>query len=442
LAGLALALAFSGAAQVSATGFFINQQGVRGLGRVGAGNTVAADDLETIFHNPAGLFRVVREQPDPDRIRFDVGFHLIIPRSSQLNRSSFASTPATAGALVPIRGGDAHNPTPPSPVPNFYAARAVLDGRGAFGVGVNFPFGLTTSFDPDWHGRYDAIKASLTTINFSVVGAYRFESGVSVGGGLDLQHARSLLSTAIPDPLAPGGPAPASDGSIETKGHDLVTPGYNLGIIYEVDERTRVGAHYRSGMTHRIEGRSEIQGLHGPLASSNGRVDATAELSLPSIAAVGVRRTLGSGLVLLGDFQWFNWSTFEEIRIRFADGRPDGVRPANYRDAYGIAAGAEYPTSRWTARGGVRYDTTPTVDAFRDTTVPDSERLWLGLGTTFQVFNRLEMDLAFNHVFFNETSIALTRRFFDNTPLSTTVDVNSDVTSVVNTLAIDFRFRY
>ena len=61
---LALTLAFMFGEQAhAATGFFINQQSVRGLGRVDAGNTVAADELGTIFFNPAGLTKVVQ---DPD----------------------------------------------------------------------------------------------------------------------------------------------------------------------------------------------------------------------------------------------------------------------------------------------------------------------------------------------------------------------------------------
>src|SRR5262249_10988296 len=60
LLGIALAIALP--ARAFATGFYINQQSVRGLGRVDAGNTVAADDLSTIFFNPAGLMEVARDR--------------------------------------------------------------------------------------------------------------------------------------------------------------------------------------------------------------------------------------------------------------------------------------------------------------------------------------------------------------------------------------------
>jgi long-chain fatty acid transport protein len=436
-------VAFALSARLSATGFFINQQSVRGLGRVDAGNTVAADELGTIFFNPAGLTKVVHDRQDRDRIRIAVAAHLIVPRSDQRNQGSAVATPGTLGAFVPLGGGNGHDPTGPTPVPNIYIAAPVLNNTTAVGFGLNFPFGLKTRFDPAWHGRYDAIEASLRTYNVSLVAARRIGSRMSVGGGLDLQRATTMLATAIPNPLAPGGPTVATDGRIETTGHDPLTPGFNVGVIYDITGRTRTGFHYRSAMTHEIEGTSDVRGLQGPLAVFNGAVGSAAELKLPAIATLGVRHVLARELAVLGELEWFDWSTFREVRIRFADGRPDAVRPANYRDAYAVAVGAEYPVTRgWIARGGVHWDTTPTVDGFRDTTVPDAERRWLGLGTTFQMRERLNVDLAFNHVFFDDTTIALTRTFFDGTPLATAARINNRVSTVLTTIAVDVRYRF
>ncbi len=82
------------------------------------------------------------------------------------------------------------------------------------------------------------------------------------------------------------------------------------------------------------------------------------------------------------------------------------------------------------------------MDGFRDTTVPDSDRLWIGLGASYQQSDTVSLDFAFNHVFFRDTTIGLTRSFFDGTPLTTSVTINSDVSTVVNTLAVDLRFRF
>lgn len=440
LSGVAIVVSLALGGPASATGFFINQQSVKGLGRVGAGNSAAADDLGTIFFNPAGLTEIWHDKEH--RMQGSIGAQLIIPRNDIRNTGSTAAAPGTLGASVPYAGRDESNPTNPTPVPNLYWAKSLAQGRAAVGAAINSPFGLATSFSNDWFGRYDSIEASLRTINLSVVGAYRFDSGLSIGGGLDAQYAKTRLVTAIPNPLTPGGPTAATDGRIETSGHDW-TPGFNVGLLYPLTDKTRVGAHYRSAMKHNISGSTEISGLTGPLAAFNGTVGARADLNLPAIGSVGIRHKVTDDLSLLADFEWYDWSKFREVRIRFDDGRPDGVRTANYRDAYAAAVGAEYRVSdTLSARGGIRFDKTPTVDDFRDTTVPDSDRLWLGVGATYRMSRKSSLDFAFNHVFFRHTNIALTRSFFDGTPLATSVGVNGAVKSVVNTISIDFRCAF
>lgn len=427
-----------------ATAFFINQQSVRGLGRVDAGNTAAAEDLGTIFFNPAGLIQFWRDNPYTDYAA-SVSVHLIIPRSEQLNRGSTAISPGTLGTALPYAGDRSKDPTDPTPVPNFYLAKKLANGRASVGLGVNAPFGLETRSSDDWFGRYDAIEASLRTINIGLVGAYRFDSGFAIGGGIDFQYARTTLTSAIPNPFIPGGPTAATDGRIATQGHDWST-GFHVGLLYPLTEdgQSRIGAHYRSGMKHQIEGSSSVTGLTGPLVGFNGDVGARAELKLPAIAAVGIRAQVSERFALLGEVEWFDWSTFREIRLRFDDGRPDAVRPSHYRDAYAVAVGTDYhaPGSAWTLRGGVHYDTTPTVDAFRDTTVPDAARLWLGLGSSYQLSRTASIDFAFNHVFFRKTQVDVTRTFFDGTPLATAVRISGDVRSVVNTVSAEFRMAF
>lgn len=427
------------ALDASATAFFVNQQSVKGLGRVDAGNSAAADELGTIFFNPAGL-TLLWDAQEPgwgDRQQsFSAGVNVIQPRGSQANAGSTLSFAGSPG--IPYGGGNSRNPTHATPVPNIYYARQ-LGADDAIGFGMNVPFGLSAEFDPGWYGRYDATEASLRTMNVSVVGAHRFGGHWSVGGGLDVQYARTTLTQSLPNfPTSPTAFAP--DARVYTHG-DAWTPGFNAGVIYAFDDDDRIGVHYRSGMKHKIKGTSDFSGLQGPLAPFNGLVDARADLKLPAIATVGARVRLAPALVGLADLAWYDWSTFDEVRIRFADGRDDGVRPSHYRDAYGVAVGVEYREGRspLTLRGGVHYDTTPTVDTYRDVTVPDSERLWLGVGATYRPMPHFEVDFAFTHVFFRDTNIDVTRSFYQGAAVAT---VRGAVKTTVDTVALDFRMRF
>jgi len=438
---IAMIVALMASIPLSATGFYLNQQGAMSMGRVDAGNTVAADNLSTIFFNPAGLTDIVGS-PQVSKIPFQFDFHLIVPSNDQVNRGSMVASPGTLGSLVPIGGTNGHNPTDPTPIGNVYVAVPLLHGRAAAGFGFNSPFGLSTTFNPDWFGRYDSIDASLKTYNYSFVGAYRFKSRLTVGGGFDVQHANASLTTAIPNPVTPGGPTVATDGRISTTG-GANTPGFNVGALFNINKTSRVGVHYRSSMKHEVSGSSTITGFSGALASLNGQVGARANLNLPAIVSLGISTRVHPSVLLFGEAAWFGWNTFNEIRIRFSDGRPDAVRPLNYRDAYSVAAGAEYAVNaKWSARGGIHFDTTPTVDSFRETTAPDSDRLWVGFGASVRVANNAHIDVAYNHAFFRDTTIGVTRTFFDNSPLATTAVLSANVNTAVNNLAAGLRFGF
>jgi long-chain fatty acid transport protein len=425
-----------------ATGFFVNQQSVRGMGRVNAGVTAAADDPSTIFFNPAGLARLWRKDSVDGNTWISVGTQVIVPRSDVRNTGSVASTPGTLGAALPYAGNDFRNPSDPTPIPNLYLAKRLPEDHWYFGFGITAPFGLTTEYSPDWFGRYDAIEASLRTVNFGIVGAYALSPTLSIGAGIDYQQARSRLIAAIPNPLTPGGPTVATDARIETSG-SAWSPGFNIGLLWGAADHTRVGVHYRSGVEHTIRGSAVTTGFTGPLAAANGSVGARAKVKLPAILSVGVAHPATEGLTLLANIEWYGWKSFDETRLQFADGRPDAVRPTQYRNTWAVAVGADYRVSApLTLRGGVRLDRTPTVDGFRDVTFPDADRLWVGVGATYQFLRQWRADVALKHAFFRKGDIAVTRTFFDGTPLTSTVAVNGTADSSTSTVSLNVSYAF
>lgn len=429
---------------VKATGFFINQQSVPGIGRVDAGNTAIANDPSTIFYNPAGMTRLWSN----DEIRkgastkSSVGLFVIAPRSKVTSTGSTATTPGTLGIPTPYAGTDGKNPADPTPVGGFYFARPVVDDELFIGLGVTTPFGLSVEYDRDWFGRYDTVEAELRTLDIAPTIAYRLNDKFSIGLGVDIQYAKSTLSTAIPNTLNPGGPTVATDGFFKVRGDDW-SAGFNIGALFAISKTTRVGFHYRSQMNHSVSGTATTSGLTGPLAPLNGQVSATADVGLPQILSFGIAHQLSPKIVLLGDFNWFGWSNFDEIRIKFANGAPDVVRQTNFRDTYAVSFGAEYAhTNALTVRGGLKYDRTPTVDGFRDTSFPDADRFWIGFGASYLPTDRLTLDVAIAHAFFDDTSVALSRSYFEGTPAAGAVNINGDVSSTVDTVAIGLRYYF
>ena len=254
--GLAVAVSLLGmlwSRDVHAQGFFINQQSVRGLGRADAGNVAAANDPGTIFFNPAGMTELWRKDESSIRWKAALSVHTIIPRATLDNAGSTATTPGTLGAPLPFAATDAKNPTDPTPIPNAYFAYRLKGDRLYVGGGLTFPFGLSEEYAGDWWGRYDSLKAELTTKNFAPTFAFRVSDKVSIGGGIDIQSSDSELSSAIPNPFVPGGPTADTDARIKITGNDK-TVGFNAGILLKPNDKLRLGVHYRSGMNYELDG--------------------------------------------------------------------------------------------------------------------------------------------------------------------------------------------
>jgi long-chain fatty acid transport protein len=435
---LIVLLAVAHAAQ--ATGFFVNQQSVRALGRVNAGAVAAADDASTIFFNPAGLAYLWKDDATSKLdTRVSAGVQVVVPRSTLTDAGSTARTLGTGLQELPHSGSDFKDPTNATPVPNFYFARR-LGGGGYAGFGISAPFGQAAKFSDSWFGRYDAIEASLKAMNLSAVGAYTVSPGVSVGGGIDAQYVRTKLVAAIPDPFAPGGPTIATDGRSVTEG-TAWTGGFNLGMMVDLPQHTRLGLGYRSAMNHRVSGEVTSSGLSGPLAGANGTLGAHATLRLPAMWGIGLVHRADK-LSVFAQYDWFGWSTFDEIVVSLEDGSR-AVRQARYRDAWAASAGAEYALSaRLSLRGGVRFDRTPTVDGFRDTTLPDADRKWFGLGASYLWTKASTIDVAFNHVAFRDAAIDVTRIFFEGLPIQGSARIRGKADSYVNSISINFSHSY
>ena len=419
------------------SGYFIDQQSVPGLGRCNAGNVAAAYDPSTIFFNPAGMTELWRGEDPSVTVSASSGASVIIVNSEVRNSGSTATTPATLGAPVSFLGQDQTNPSDPALVGTLYGAKRFPNSRLYFGLGITSPFGLAAKYDDDWFGRYNLTEVKLLTINLGPVVAYKLSEQLSIGGGIDLQYAYAELTSAIPNPLVPGGPTPSTDARFYVDGNDFAV-GYNVGLLYKPTESFRIGAHYRSGLDYDLSGTAIFQTFLGSFPTG-----ASSKLNLPAIASGGAVWDITSRWSLFGDVTWYEWSVSRVTRIKFRDETPDALRPAHFDDTYTVAVGLENRlTEKLTLRGGVKFDPTPTNDAFRDTTFADADRLWLGVGATYTIDPFAAVDLAFTHVFEKGVSIDVNRNFFEGTPLETNTSIKADVQSFVDTVAVGFRYKF
>lgn len=428
----ALAAALLAAGPAGAAGFFIQEQSVKGVGRAFAGEAALGSDASTIFTNPAGMTRL-------DGRQVQLGGHVLILKADLTDAGSTATTLGTGGAAVRY-GGANGDPFDTTPVPNFYAAMPVDDdNRVWLGVGISAPFGLVADYGDGWFGRYNSTKTELKTIDIAPSIAFKASDWLSVGGGLDIQYAEATLENAVANGLAPGGPSPATDGHARVEGDDW-SVGYNLGVIFTPVPQARIGLHYRSAISHDLKGTASLTDLTGPLAAANFRTDGQAALNLPAVASAAVAVDVTDRLTLLGQVNFYEWSRFDEIRVQFSNGLPDSVKTQNYEDSWGVSLGAEYRLDpAWTLRGGVQWDQTPTVDEYRTTRTPDADRLWVAAGASWEVSDWIGIDMAYAHIFVDDTRIDLIEPGIGGTGQ---VNVRADVESSIDIVSLQARLKF
>ena len=228
-----------------ASGFYLIEQSVSSMGTVYAGAAAVAEDSSTVFFNPAGMTRLCHAE-------VALGGHLVIPSAYFHDDGSEINPPA---ADIPLTGGDGGNAGIIALVPNLYYVQP-CGSRLVFGLGINSPFGLATSYDNDWKGRYYGIKSELLSININPSVAYKVLDCLSLGAGFNAMYVNAKLTNKI-DFAYIGTQNPvfsqSLDGFAKLTG-DSWALGFNLGVLYEHSECTRIGVSYRSGMTQDIGG--------------------------------------------------------------------------------------------------------------------------------------------------------------------------------------------
>lgn len=402
-------------------GFYIQEQSVSGLGSAFAGSVTNLNDPSTIYFNPAGMTKLSGTQAQ-------LAAHLLIPDADISNRGS------TLGGAA-ISGGDGGNPYDLSPVPNGYVSHQLND-QIWLGLGVSAPFGLANEYDSDWFGRFDSIESELTSIDIQPSIAFKVNDMISIGGGINIQYSDAELTNAATFGVTEG---------LSTLEGDDWSVGYTLGAQIKPLPQTTIGLSYRSAISHELKGSVSNEGTTVGDFDVTGRAD----LDLPDIATFGVAQGLGDKWTVMGQATWFGWNNFEDITTTIdepiasiAVNAPAGTQLSsvaqNYQTTWAFALGAEYEHSdKWTFRGGMQYDETPTTDEFRTTRTPDGDRTWLSGGGTYSVNEKIDVDFAATYIWLTEETVDLTR---NNVAVPASVD--ADVDGSVGIISAGFTYKF
>jgi len=173
--------------------------------------------------------------------------------------------------------------------------------------------------------------------------------------------------------------------------------GFNLGVLAEPWDGTKIGLTYRSGIDHGMSGTLTFDPTTSPLL---GLVDgpANTDISVPASITGGFTHQLMDNLSFSVDAQFTQWNTFDQVAVNSAN--PTFVFEERYRDTWMVSIGGEYRLDEdWTLRAGFGFDESPVVDAYRDTGVPDKDRYMVGVGFGYRIAPSVSLDVGYAHYF-------------------------------------------
>lgn len=404
---------------VQAGGFAIREQSTSGLGAAFAG-VAAGGDLSSIYWNPAALAAV-------PGMNFESHYALLIPDQELTATSAITQTAGGPVDLINDAGFSrtSGNIFDLAVVPASYGGMQ-LNSKLSIGVGINSPFGLVTEpEDGDYAGAELARRAQIFTINLNPVASYKISDTIAIGVGPQVEYMKATLKFATG---APSNPSTSFKGDT-----DKVDLGFTAGVMLTPMPGTSIGLGFRSSVEHELRGRFRtLPGVVTPLGVTSVRfnVAAKAKIETPEIVTVSLKQAISPKLTAMGTFEWTNWSRFDTLTVSstapgtsigalLLSGGATAATPAganlaeltpSWDDSWFLSLGMEYDyTDQLRVRAGIAYEESPVQNPDqRLFALPDSNRLWLSAGATYALSDRTTIDLAYTHIFIEESKTVQT----------------------------------
>ncbi len=371
------------AGSASAAAFQLAEVSTSGLGRAYAGEAAIADNAAVVATNPA-LMSLLK-QPE-----ISVGAIYVDPN---INLTS------------PMPGFAYKNIAPNALVPTVYGVYPINE-KFAVGGGLNVNYGLATEFDDKYAGGFLGGKTDLTAINFNLSGAYRVTEKFSVGLGLNAVHAKAKLERYA-GITASKIPNIKVETVVSKLQGDKWGFGWNAGLVYEFNERNRIGIAYHSQVDINFKGQYSNQfplalapalSPQGITATGGKEIPGTLHLPLPAYWEISGYHKMTDRFAMHYSYKYTQWSKFKELRAKGTDGKTLFSKTEEFRDSSRIALGASYDvTDALTVRTGIAYDESA-ADEHNTISIPDTDRTWFSVGATYRFTPNVSIDAGFAHL--------------------------------------------
>jgi len=409
-----------------AAGLFFSDRGVRPLGRGGA-FIAGADDLGSIWYNPAGLADAGNSiLADFSWVRFTDDF----------SRRTLVTD--SAGAISTLQFPTVSGSTPFLPIPTLGISYA-LGHRQEWTIagGIDAPYATLTTYPQTIAGgapaptRYSLVSLDGTAL--AILGgyaAYRPIEQLRIGIGVQAlvgTFKSTVVFNANPTDRLIGAPEdPQYDALSQVKAFPVFAPSANLGVTFVPYRWLRIGASGQLPFVINAPATVTVRLPNAPEFDSAQQTGDKAhlKLKLPGILRFGVEISPLETLHLEASFVREFWSVHRSLDIVSDTIRLNGVTgfpspyavpsisiPRHFKDSSSIRLGGEYSGFQAFSRtihlrAGVGWDQSAIPDAYLSPLTVDLNKYTAAIGGGVDIAARWRLDAVYAHVFGRDVSVS------------------------------------
>ncbi len=366
--GIVLASAALTAQSLQAGGIILYELATPDVGLASAGYAARAADASTLFKNPAGMSRLEDAQ-------LQTGLQALY------GSVSFSPNASTSPTLGTDGGGNALGWLPGA---SLFVVEP-LGERWRVGLGVVSYFGLASSYDANWVGRYYVQNSALLGVSLMPSVSFQATDWLSFGAGLNAMYGYLNTEMAV-------NRGPLTDGQMKLNDRTWGF-GANVGMLVQASERTRFGVTYLSALNLDFSTAPSFQNFVPP----NGRA-LDLGMTVPQSVMLSVYHELNDQWALMANAGWQDWSQFGYVQAGFEGGNTVTAK-LDYQDTWHGAVGAQYRgLEEWVFSGGVAFDSSAVKNANRTVTLPMGQAWRFGLGAQYQLSESVNLWAAYEFV--------------------------------------------
>jgi len=402
-----------------AAGFATDSHSASALGTSYAGSVSGASDISDSFFNPAAISAIKQNQAlaSLTYINFKV--------DDDNTKSTYHSDSSN------VFGVRSNRQTVNAFIPAGYIASRIND-KTTLGLSITSPFGLSTSYNSNWAGRYYAIDSQISSVNFNPMISYELDKKLSLGFGVQAQYLQATLTNAVDIGglylSSPGG----SDGFAKVKGDDWGY-GFNGGLKYKFSDDLIFGIGYRSAIKHKLDGDIKLESS----AIGNQTSNFNAKLTTPENITAGFSYKLNDKITLLHDTSFTRWSRVKTLNINAQNSNLTNSTNLNFKDSFRYSFGAHFQQSeKLKLKIGAAYEQGSVGNDSRNPRLPVSDKVWTSIGFGYKIGSNTTIDAAYLHEFYKKNKVDLQSAGSNTTNIIANYKNKIDV--IVVSLKIDF----